>query len=254
MAKNQKDSQGRTLQDGEGQLKDGRYVYTNRDNLNKQKKAYSWTLLPSDRIPKGKKKDKCLRDKEKQIQADLAAGLSVSELQRKRTMELYLTLPKTDSGARKVPLTPDVEECLHHIIKCRKTPLNELEVRSDDDTMKASEFLFFDKDGKPMVAQTVENHYRWASKVFKRDVEGATDKMISSHVARHTYCSLRVKEGMQPVTFQKIMCHSSIRTTLGWYTHIEEGDIITEELTLMSKDGSVMEYDEKCNTDKYIYH
>lgn len=422
MAKNQKDSQGRTLQDGEGQLKDGRYVYTYRDNLNKQKKAYSWTLLPSDRIPKGKKKDKCLRDKEKQIQADLAAGLSVSgkkqtvyelccayvalkapmmrdntvanyktslniidsepfghfkigdvtktiarqflshlqndegrsyssiqnvrgvlrpafemaveddyvrnnpfsfelkevvkndtvhrdalnadelrmfleyiknhkhysqyydmfylqfhtgmrvsemcgltfsdinfgahfltverQLQRKRTMELYLTPPKTVSGARKVPLTPDVEECLHHIIKCRKTPLNEPEVRSDDGTMKASGFLFFDKEGKPMVAQTVENHYRWASKAFKRDVEGATEKMISSHVARHTYCSLRVKEGMQPVTLQKIMGHSSIRTTLGWYTHIEEGDIITEALTLMSKDGSVMGYDEKCDTDE----
>lgn len=29
------------------------------------------------------------------------------QLQRKRTMELYLTSPKTVSGARKVPLTPD---------------------------------------------------------------------------------------------------------------------------------------------------
>lgn len=53
----------KTIQDDEGQLKDGRYVYTYRDNLNKQKKAYFWTLLPSDRIPKGKKKDKCFREK-----------------------------------------------------------------------------------------------------------------------------------------------------------------------------------------------
>ena len=46
------------------------------------------------------------------------------------------------------------------------------------------------------------------------------------------------------------MGHSSIRTTLGWYTHLDEGDIITEALTLMSKDSSVMGYDEKCDTDE----
>lgn len=32
------------------------------------------------------------------------------QFQRKRTMEIYLTPPKTVSGARKVPLAPDVEE------------------------------------------------------------------------------------------------------------------------------------------------
>ena len=49
------DDKGRVFQNGEGQLKDGRYVYTYRDNLNNQQKAYSWTLLPSDRTPKGKR-------------------------------------------------------------------------------------------------------------------------------------------------------------------------------------------------------
>lgn len=143
-----------------------------------------------------------------------------------------------------------MRECLQHIIKCRKSPANEPEIYSDNGTMRASGFLFFDMNGMPIVAQTVENHYRWEQNAFKRDVEGATEKTISSHVARHTFCSLRVKEGMQPVTFQKIMGHSSIQTTLGWYTRIEESDIITEALTLMSKDRSVMGYNEKCDTDE----
>lgn len=408
------DDKGRVFQNGEGQLKDGRYVYTYRDNLNNQQKAYSWTLLPSDRTPKGKRKGLSLREKEQQIQDDLKAGLSIAgrkmtvyelcldyvkvksplmrentvanykttlniinseafghykigditksmarrflshlqneegrsysaiqnvrgmlrpafeqavednfvrnnpfdfelksvvkndtirrealdadelrlfldyikshkhysqyfnmfylqfhtglrvselcgltvsdinfsghylsverQLQRKRTMELYLTPPKTYSGVRKVPITPDVEECLHDIIKHRKPPRKEAEIYSEDMTMRAKGFLFFDKNGAPVVAQTVENHYRWASRAFKRDVKNATKKPISSHVARHTYCSMRVKEGMQPVTLQKIMGHSSIRTTLGWYTHLADGDIINEALELMSKDSAVIAY------------
>lgn len=102
---------------------------------------------------------------------------------------------------------------------------------------------FYEFTETPVVAQTVENHYRWAEAKFKRNVKDATDKKISSHVARHTFCTLRVKEGMQPVTLQKIMGHNSIRTTLGWYTHLEEGDIITEAIELMKNDKSVVKYE-----------
>ncbi len=47
---------------------------------------------------------------------------------------------------------------------------------------------------------------------------------------------------VQPVTIQRIMGHNSIRTTLGWYTHLEEGDVITEALELIKNDKSVMKY------------
>lgn len=415
--KNRQDNKGRTFQAGEGQWKNGRYVFTYRDIGGKQQKAYSWTLLPSDRWPKDKKPDLCLRDKEKKIRADLHdnisikgskqtvfalcssyvkthsknkrentlanyktalnilkndsfgrlaisdinqeiaisflqdlqdnknyryssiqnvrgvlrpafewaldqgyirrnpfsfqlknaitndtvhrdaltadelalfldwvkndahyhiyydmfylqfhTGLRVSELcgltiddinfaahfinverqlMRTRKMQLYIEKPKTISGSRKVPITPDVEACLWHILDNRPVFDNEIVITSLDpnQTMRASGFLFFDKNNTPVVAQTVENHYRWAEAKFKREVKNATDKKISSHVARHTFCTLRVKEGMQPVTLQKIMGHNSIRTTLGWYTHLEEGDIITEALELMKNDNSVMKYE-----------
>lgn len=166
------------------------------------------------------------------------------QLMQTRNMELYIEKPKTISGARKVPITQDVEACLQHILDNRPQNIEEIEITSLDPnkTMRASGFLFFDMDGNPVVTQTVENHYRWASAKFKRDVKNATTKKISSHVARHTFCTLCVKEGMQPVTLQKIMGHNSIRTTLGWYTHLEEGDVITEALELMKNDKSVMKY------------
>lgn len=70
-----KDSKGRVLNDGEIQRTDGRYVYQYKDKTGKRKAVYSWKLLPSDRTPSGKRKDISLREKEKQIVADLNSGI-----------------------------------------------------------------------------------------------------------------------------------------------------------------------------------
>ena len=70
-----KDSKGRVLNDGETQRKDGRYRYRYFDVLGNRKEVYSWKLLPADKTPSGKRKDLSLREKEKQIIADLNSGL-----------------------------------------------------------------------------------------------------------------------------------------------------------------------------------
>ena len=69
--KRRKDNKGRVLNDGETQGKDGRYRYQYTDTLGERKAIYSWKLLPSDKTPTGKRKDLSLREKEKQIPADL---------------------------------------------------------------------------------------------------------------------------------------------------------------------------------------
>ena len=173
------------------------------------------------------------------------------QLQRKRTMELYLTLPKTRAGIRKVPITPDVEICLHQILANRPINSDTFAVSGDNRSIPDTHgFLFFDRNGTPFVAQTVENHYRTVSASFNRylrlrinsNTNETSLKPITSHVARHTFCSLRVKEGMQPVTLQCIMGHSSIRTTLGWYTHLTDTDVINEALSVMNKDSNYAKY------------
>ncbi len=70
-----KDNKGRVLNNGETQGKDGRYRYQYTDVLGNRKAVYSWKLLPADKAPSGKRKDLSLREKEKQIEADLNSGL-----------------------------------------------------------------------------------------------------------------------------------------------------------------------------------
>ena len=66
-----KDNRGRILKGGESQRSDGRYQYQYIGADQKRHAVYSWSLLPSDKIPVGKKSDKSLREKEKEIQKSL---------------------------------------------------------------------------------------------------------------------------------------------------------------------------------------
>ncbi len=70
-----KDNKGRVLNDGESQRADGRYTYQYTDVLGNRKSVYSWKLLSSDKTPSGKRKSLSLREKEKQITADLNSGI-----------------------------------------------------------------------------------------------------------------------------------------------------------------------------------
>ena len=63
-----KDSKGRALKNGESQRKDGRYLYKYTDSLGKIRSIYSWKLVSSDRLPKGKRNCRSLREQEHEIQ------------------------------------------------------------------------------------------------------------------------------------------------------------------------------------------
>lgn len=75
MSEVRRDNKGRKLWTGESQRKDGKYEYKYQDALGERKSVYSWKLTPTDTIPKGKRNDLSLREKEKQIQKDLDANL-----------------------------------------------------------------------------------------------------------------------------------------------------------------------------------
>lgn len=75
MAKERRDSKNRLLGKGEYQKEDGRYMYRYTDVNGITRYVYSWTLVKSDRVPKGKQSGPCLRDIEKQIAKDLSDGI-----------------------------------------------------------------------------------------------------------------------------------------------------------------------------------
>ena len=59
------------MREDEYQCADGRYRFRYIDEDGKEKNVYSWRLDKNDPMPKGKKRELSLREKEKQIEADL---------------------------------------------------------------------------------------------------------------------------------------------------------------------------------------
>ena len=66
MSKNRVDRFGRSLNVGEYQRTDGRYLYKYMDD-GVVRYAYSWTLNPDDKTTHGLKKSLSLREKEREI-------------------------------------------------------------------------------------------------------------------------------------------------------------------------------------------
>ena len=75
MSGKRRDSKNRILRSGESQRKDGRYAYKYTDTFGKPQFVYAWKLVPTDKTPKGKREDKSLREKVKEIQKDLDDGI-----------------------------------------------------------------------------------------------------------------------------------------------------------------------------------
>lgn len=73
-----RDNRRRILRTGESQNKEGRYVYKYINSLGEQKFIYSWKLVPTDRVPKGKRDDISLREKIAEVQGDLSDGIDTA--------------------------------------------------------------------------------------------------------------------------------------------------------------------------------
>ncbi|MCH5343994.1 MAG: site-specific integrase [Acetatifactor sp.] len=116
------------------------------------------------------------------------------QLQRYNGIGYKVVEPKTESGTRQVPMTPEVAECFRNAIKSRPKPKVEPIIDG------YSGFLWLDKDGNPMVAMHWEKYFQ--------------------HICRHTYCSRMAAARMNPKTLQYIMGHSDIGVTLNTYTHL----------------------------------
>ena len=97
MSENRKDSKGRVLRNNEYQKKDGRYEYRFTEN-GIRRSVYSWRLIESDAVPKGKKTGKALRTLEREIQKDLLDGIKKYESEHvtlNNIFEVYIEARKS---------------------------------------------------------------------------------------------------------------------------------------------------------------
>ncbi len=88
MSGKRRDNKNRILKTGESQRSDGRYCYKYVDNCGKPQFIYSWKLVATDPMPKGKHDDISLREKEKEIQRDLEDGIDASG-KKMTALQLY---------------------------------------------------------------------------------------------------------------------------------------------------------------------
>lgn len=146
------------------------------------------------------------------------------QLQKTGTL-VYIDTTKTYAGKRVIPMSEDVYECFGHILERRNPP--KVEPMIDG----YSGFLWFDKDGKPMVAMHWEKYFQHAVERYNSIYKVQLPK-ITPHVCRHTYCSNMAKSGMNPKVLQYLMGHSDISVTLNTYTHLRLDDARNEMVNM----------------------
>ena len=93
-----RDNKGRLLQLGEYQDAQGRYSYKYMNLMRKRKTVYSWRLIPTDPTPYGTRPDRCLRDKIKEIEAELLHGLWDDDMNVCDLVNRYL---RTKTGVKR---------------------------------------------------------------------------------------------------------------------------------------------------------
>ncbi|MDD5953028.1 MAG: tyrosine-type recombinase/integrase [Oscillospiraceae bacterium] len=74
-----RDNKGRILNIGESQMGDGRYRFQYTDGRGKRHALYSWRLVETDKMAVGKRLDRSLREKIRQVQRDLDDGLCIAD-------------------------------------------------------------------------------------------------------------------------------------------------------------------------------
>ena len=139
------------------------------------------------------------------------------QLIRTSGMEYIIERPKSESGYRVIPLSPEVLESFKRIVENRTVPEKEPVIDG------YSGFLYLDKNGMPMVALHWEKYFQSIIRKFNKIYKNPMPK-VTPHVCRHTYCSNMARTGINPKTLQYLMGHADISVTFNTYTHVKLED------------------------------
>ena len=135
------------------------------------------------------------------------------QLQRRSDGTKYIESTKTNAGTRTLPMEEGVYASFQYILANRQAPLKEPTIDG------YSGFLFFDKNGEPMVAMHWEKYFQHVLRKYNKIYKEELPK-ITPHVCHQTYCTNKAKSGMNPKTLQYLMGHSDISITMNTYTHL----------------------------------
>ena len=124
-------------------------------------------------------------------------------------------------------MSDDVAQMFAAIIEDRNAPKVEKFIDG------YSGFLFYDKNGMPLVAMHWQHRFNRMVKRYN-GIYRVQMPNITPHICRHTYCSNMAKSGISVKTLQYLMGHTDIAVTMNVYTHISFNDT-EEELKKMEE-------------------
>lgn len=156
------------------------------------------------------------------------------QLQKGNERKYYILSTKTKAGARLLPMTDEVYQCFVTILQRRRPPKVEPIIDG------VGKFLFYDKNGNPMVALHWEHYFKQIVNKYNRIYKYQLPK-VTPHVCRHTYCTNMALSGVSAKTLQYLMGHSDISITLNVYTHIKFDDAQKEVELVQNRQQKEME-------------
>ena len=153
MIEKRRDNKGRVLKNGESQRKDGRYLYKYVDAFGETQYAYSWKLVATDSVPKGKRDCISLREMEQEIRRDREDGMDTTG--KKMTLcQLYAKQNEQRANVKKG--TQNQRKQLMRILKEDKLGSRSIDTIKPSD---AKEWALRMKE-QGYAYQTINNHKR----------------------------------------------------------------------------------------------
>lgn len=159
---------------------------------------------------------------------------------------LYAAPPKTESGIRIIPMNDKALQAFK-----QQKELNACLNRTCIDVIDGySDFIFLTRKGHPNTPVCMNRILYSISAAYNR-VETRNAKRecrepellpkFSMHDLRHTYCTNKVREGMNLKILQYLMGHKNVITTMDIYNHIDNIEDIRNEILKdsLSQKGTV---------------
>lgn len=123
----------------------------------------------------------------------------------------YIETPKTESGVREIPMSPNVYEAFQRVLEKHKDTGAVIDGYHN--------FLFCTGSGCPKTVSNFENVFHRLAVKYNGCHEEPLPKIFTPHVLRHTFCTNMANAGMNPKALQYIMGHKNITMTLNYYAH-----------------------------------
>lgn len=130
----------------------------------------------------------------------------------------HIDTPKTFNGKRKVPISDDLYKLLKELKNT--TYFDSYKFKTEVDGY--SGFVIHTRTGLPILSARLNEYAKQIVTIYNN--ENCDDKLpnITCHTCRHTFCTRLAEMGINPHALQKIVGHSSYKTTADIYITVDD--------------------------------